>query len=173
MPNVSIIITCGEGQSGLRSLLPDLLSMQYEGDYEVIVVDEMHDKDLKEWLEEMEVHYPNLTHTFCSTTARGIDIHRLALTLGAKAAINEWLVVLPSILPVPPLGGGWLDSLVACIDDQADVVVCTQKGKRRWNWFTSYFFRRRFSLFRPSPHIILCRRSIVLQGKANFQIVLQ
>ena len=49
--SVSIIVTCGEQQTQLRQLLPSLLSLRYGGEYEVIVVDKMHDKDLEEWLE--------------------------------------------------------------------------------------------------------------------------
>ena len=93
---MSIIVTCREQQPELMRLLPELLSVQYSGDCEVIVVDEIHDRDMEKWLEEMEQHYPQLCHTFCSATARGINIRRLALTLGAKAANG-----LPFCQPIP------------------------------------------------------------------------
>ena len=86
MKRVSIIVTCDEEQQiPLRRLLPELLSMVYGGEYEVIVVDKKHDKDLEEWLEEMEANHSHLSHTFCPATARGLDINKLAITLGAKA----------------------------------------------------------------------------------------
>ena len=50
---VSIIVTCEEQEQQLRLLLPMLLDQRYKGEYEVIVVDMKHDKDLEEWLEEM------------------------------------------------------------------------------------------------------------------------
>ena len=162
--NISIIITCEEQQQQqLRLLLPRLLSLQYAGEYEAIVVDKIHDKDMEEWLEEIEVHHPNLCHTFCPASARGIDTHRLALTLGAKAANYEWLAILPA--DVKPEGEDWLRELTKDLDDETKVLVNINDRKRRWNWFTSYLFRRRFSLFRPSNSIILCRRDILLQGK--------
>ena len=43
----------------------------------------------KEWLEDMEAQYSYLSHTFCPASSRGLDIQRLALTLGAKAANFE------------------------------------------------------------------------------------
>ena len=163
MKSVSIIVTCEEQQTQLRSLLPSLLNLRYGGDYEVIVIDKMHDKDLAEWLEEMEVHNPHLSHTFCSTTARGIDIHKLALTLGAKAANYELIVVLP--VDVKLENENWLQELTTHLSDENDVVVGITDRKRRWSWFKSYIFRRRFSLFRRTSTIILCRRDSLLQGR--------
>lgn len=169
MNNISIIVACGEQQSQLRQLLPTLLNQRYGGEYEVIVVDKMHDKDLEEWLEEMEVHNSLLSHTFCSTTGRGIDIHRLALTLGAKAANHEWLVLLPVETDVPD--EDWLSRLTTSIDDGADLVV---KLKMKGETMRMMLFRLRLrfakylrlqALFRcKSPSIILCRRNILLQA---------
>ena len=165
MQNVSIIVTCQEQQSELMRLLPELLFMQYDGEYEVIVVDKIHDKDMAEWLEEMEVHHPHLSHTFCSATARGIDVHRLALTLGAKAALYDWLAVLPADAVLP--SGDWLSRLMASVSDEVDVVVGSKGRDRLWHRLTFNLFRRRFSLFRPRPSIILCRRSILLQANPH------
>ena len=167
MNNVSIIVTCEEQQTQLRQLLPSLLSQRYGGDYEVIVVDMKHDKDLEEWLEEMEVHNPHLSHTFCSTTARGIDIHKLALTLGAKAANYEWLVILP--VGTELANDEWLKNLAANINEQADVILNSRLLNSKLKMM---FFRLRLrlaknirlqALFRHRSVLILCRRSILLQ----------
>ena len=37
MQSVSIIITCGKQQMQLRRLLPQVLSLHYDGEYEVVV----------------------------------------------------------------------------------------------------------------------------------------
>ena len=173
MKRVSIIVACEEQEQQLRELLPDLLSLQYGGEYEVIVVDKKHDKDLEEWLEEMEANHSHLSHTFCPATARGLDINKLAITLGAKAANYDWLAILP--VDVKTENENWLKELTNCADDETEVVVGLTNRKRRWNWFTSYLFRRRFSIYRPTSSIILCRRSVLLQGKAiklsNRQII--
>lgn len=159
---VSIIITCEEQQPQLRQLLPGVLSMRYGGEYEVIVVDKKHDKDLEEWLEETEVHNPHLSHTFCPASARGIDLHKLALTLGAKAANNEWLVVVP--VDARLAGEDWLHELTASLNEGKDVVIVSQGRRQRWGWFKG-IFRRTFPLFRRTSSIILCRRSTMLQGQ--------
>ena len=173
MKSVSIIVTCEEQEQQLRELLPQLLTLQYGGESEVIVVDKLHDKDLEEWLKDMELQYPNLSHTFCSPTSRGVDTQRLALTLGAKSANYEWLVILP--VDVKLESDDWIRRLISSLDDQSDIVVAIIDQKRRWNRFTSYLFRRRFSMFRSAPVIILCRRSTLLQNKpiklTNEQII--
>ena len=171
--SVSIIVTCEEQQPQLRELLPVLLSQQYEGEYEVIVVDKKHDKDMEEWLEDMESQYPHLSHTFCPASTRGIDVHRLALMLGAKAANFDWLVLLPASACLE--GENWLSQLVTRTGELADIVVGITDHKRRWNWFSKYLFLRRFSLFRPTSSIIFCRRSTLLERQnvkfSNPQII--
>jgi cellulose synthase/poly-beta-1,6-N-acetylglucosamine synthase-like glycosyltransferase len=162
LASVSIIITCEEQQQELMRLLPEVLSMPYEGEYEVIVVDKKHDKDMAEWLKEMEARYPHLCHTFCSSTARGIDVHKLALTLGAKASAYEWLVILSAATQLP--SPDWLHCLTSSCAEGIDVVVGKTRQKHRWNLFRSIFCRT-YSVFRPTSSILLCRRSIVLQGQ--------
>lgn len=160
MLNLSIIVTCEEQETQLRQLLPNLLTQRYGGEYEVIVVDKLHDKDLEEWLEDMEAQYSYLSHTFCPASSRGIDLQKLALTLGAKSANNEWLVVLP--VGTNLQDEEWLIRLASNIDEEKDVVICKQKRKRRW--FRN-FFRSTFSIFRSTSSIILCRRNVLLEGQ--------
>lgn len=159
--DVSIIVTCQDEQSQLRRLLPLLLSQSYEGEYEVIVVDKQGDKDVAEWLDGIAVDHPNLVHTFCPSTARGIDIHRLALTLGAKAASHEWLVFLSAGVGAP--SGDWLTRLTASCGDDVDVVIGKTGRKRRWRWPSCNIFRHKFSIFQPTSSFILCRRNILFQ----------
>ena len=164
MKSVSIIVTCEEEeQQQLRRLLPDLLTLQYGGEYEVIVVDKKHDKDLAEWLEEMDAQHPHLSHTYCPASAKGLDLHKLALTLGAKAANHEWLAILSP--DAQPASEDWLKKLLALCNDETEIVVGLINPGRHWNRFTSYLFRRRFSIYRPTTSIILCRRTTLLQGK--------
>jgi len=161
----SIIVTCQDQRLQLNRLLPQLLSVEYSGECEVIVVDMQHDKDTAEWLEEMEVHHPNLSHTFCPASSRGIDIYRLALTLGAKAANYDWLAIVPADTVLP--GRDWLDRLAACCGDDIDVVKGITGRKHRWRRLLSRIFRRWQSIFVPTSSILLCRRSILFQGPAR------
>ena len=161
--DVSIIVTNQEQRPQLDALLPTLFSLNYDGEYEVIVVDMAHDKDTEEWLEYMEILYPHLRHTFCPSSARGIDIQRLALMLAAKAANYEWLVIIPADAVLPE--GDWLTRFTACCSDDVDVVVIGTTGRKSiWSWFKSSLFRRRLSVLTLTSSIFLCRRSILFQG---------
>ena len=161
MNNVSIIVTCQEQELELRRLLPRLLSVQYASEYEVIVVDMIHDKDLEEWLEEMEVHNPHLSHTFCPASAKGVDVIRLALTLGAKAANFDWLLLLPVDTEIPD--ENWLMGIMNSVDGKTDVVVHTKKKRLFFRKFYFSLFRRSFTIFHPTSSIVVCRRGILLQ----------
>lgn len=163
--DVSIIVTFQEQRSQLNQLLPVLVSQHYDGEYEVIAVDMMHDKDTEEWLEEMEVHYPQLRHTFCPASSRGIDIFKLAFTLGAKSAIYEWLVIMPADIVLP--SEDWLNRLMACCGDEVDLVIGTTSPKSFWSRIKSQISRRRQSIFNLTSSIFLCRRSILLQGTSH------
>lgn len=175
MQDVSIVITCNEVQQPhLRQLLPQVLSLQYEGQYEVIVVDTFRDKDLLEWLEEMEVHYPHLSHTFCSTNCKGINLQRLAYLLGAKSSSYDWLVFLT---PEAVFSSNhWLNYLVSNLDAQLDILVGTidykktggWKGVRKtvaqwWKHHAWPMLSRRKALYYVFPKLIAYRRSYFLE----------
>lgn len=162
MVNVSIIVTCGEQQQELRALLPLLLSQEYDEEYEVIVVDKLHDKDMEEWLEEKEALCPHLNHTFCPASSRGIDVHRLALTLGAKSANYPWLVILP--VDTVLIDSKWLSGLAGRVNDQVDIVIFKEKNRSRWSWLRN-IFHRPTSIFHFPSSVLICRRSILLQGQ--------
>jgi len=159
----SVIIAVHDQAEETEHNLPLFLQQQCNRPYEVIVVDKMHDKDLEEWLEDMEVQHSCLNHTFCPASSRGLDIQRLALTLGAKAANYEWLAILPVDVNLP--SKEWLQKLAPQLSKESDIQVCLTDARRRWGWFQSYLFRRKFSLYRSIPGIILCHRSTLIQGK--------
>ena len=131
-PDVSIIVTCQEQQSQLRRLLPTLLSQQYGGQYEVIVVDKLGEKETREWLEDLESRYPHLHHSFCPPTARDISIQRLALSLGAKAANFDWLLFLSAETLLPD--DQWLQNFMSCADEGAEAFVGISSYESGYGW---------------------------------------
>ena len=165
--SLSIIITLEEEQqTQLRQILPLLLTQRYMGEYEVIVVDKNHDKDLEEWLDEIVVQHTHLSHTFCPSSSRGIDTHRLALTLGAKSANYDWLLIIPVETKV--LNDKWLTELIEHLDPLHDVVLFSCKRKHRCMWLRN-ILHRSFSIVRPSSSVILCRKSILFDtAKVQF-----
>lgn len=158
----------------LRRLLPQVLSLHYGGEYEVVVVDTMHDKDFLEWLEDMEANYRHLSHTFCPSTSRGINLQRLAFTLGAKAASFDWLVFLTPDALLP--SDDWLSHLANRLNVQADIVVGSvnyerseggadnkKRLKQYWRQLAWPVLARKCALYRLFHEFIVYRREFFLK----------
>lgn len=88
---VSVIIVAHNQAAELEKNLIFILEQDYD-DFEVIVVDDASTDNTADVLDNLEKLYPNLRHTFAPANARHISRKRLALTIGIKAARNEWLL---------------------------------------------------------------------------------
>ena len=107
-PPLSIVIAAHNQATALRRHLPEILAQEYER-FEVIVVDMRSTDETKDVLERLELQHAQLRHTFVPASARDISIERLALTLGFRAAVNEWVVITrPDCQPASPL---WLQRI--------------------------------------------------------------
>ena len=132
IPPVSIIMTTHNQESLLREKLPVLLAQEYPNDYEIIVVDISSSDETIPLLESLEEEYHNLRHTATPATARDISLQRLALTLGIKAADNEWLVLLSP--DCNPSGSEWLSNLCASCTPEKDTVQAFVHYKEAHGW---------------------------------------
>lgn len=119
-PGMSVIIAASDQEMLLANNLPHILEQKYP-DFEVIVVDDNSKDDTKELLERLSRQYPNLYMTHTSDSIRYISHKKLALTLGIKAAKNEWVVFTePDCYPV---SRQWLASLARHFTASTDVVL--------------------------------------------------
>ena len=108
-------MTVFDNAGELEQNLPAYLGQDYGGGYEVIVVDESSTDNTDDVLtrfkaaaaEEPESK-PRFYTTFLPRPNRRVSRQRLALTLGVKAARNEWLVF-ADIGAAPP--ADWLSQL--------------------------------------------------------------
>ena len=140
----------------------------------MVVVDTMHDKDFLEWLEDMEANYRNLSHTFCPSTSRGINLQRLAFTLGAKAASFDWLIFLTPDALLP--SDDWLGHLANGLNVQADIVVGSvnyerseggadnkKRLKQYWRQLAWPVLARKCALYRLFHEFVVYRREFFLK----------
>ena len=104
----SIVTAVYDQASELAANLPAILTQQYEG-YEVIVVDESSTDESADILKQLKAEYPHLYTTFLPKYQFQKNRRRLALTIGVKAAKNEW-IVFADITFAPP-SGQWLTEL--------------------------------------------------------------
>lgn len=105
----------------LEERLPAFLTQTYEPGYEVIVVDESSTDNTEDVLTLFKNDYPHLYTTFLPKPDRNIMRRKLALTIGVKAAKNEW-VILTDIHAEPP-SEEWLKEIAECIDNTTEAMI--------------------------------------------------
>lgn len=119
MSPVSVVIISDNNASELRRYLDVFLQQEYEPGYEVIVVvckDEDGTSDvLKPYLGR-----PGFYTTFVPDTSRYMSKHKLAVTLGVKAAKHP--LVLLTDADCCPLSNRWIATMAAQCTDDVDVV---------------------------------------------------
>lgn len=120
-------MTVFDNGKDLEENLPAYLTQQYEPGYEVIVVDESSTDNTDDVLKLMKQQYPHLYTTFLPKP----DIHlvrkRLALTIGVKAAKNEWIIF--TEIKSFPLENTWLQTIADNLGDTSDVMLARYNKK--------------------------------------------
>lgn len=91
-PGVSVILAAHNESYNLSKFLPSLLTQDYPL-YEVIVVDDGSEDTTRAIVEQYLTQDPRLHITFVPYGARVQSTKKLALTLAAKAAQYEWLLL--------------------------------------------------------------------------------
>lgn len=91
LPAISVIVTSKDSANELAQNLPFILEQDYP-EFEVIVVNRGSTDDTDMVLKAAEQKYSRLYHTYVPAEANGINEKKLALTLGIKAAKNDFLL---------------------------------------------------------------------------------
>lgn len=90
-PPVSVIICAKDEVDNLRQYLLFVLDQNYP-DFEVIVVNDGSTDETEHLLNDLKKTYSNLRTTFVPVGVTNLSTKKLALTLGIKAAKNDWLL---------------------------------------------------------------------------------
>ena len=96
-PTFSVVMTVYDNARELEENLPAYLSQDYAPGYEMIIVDESSTDDTDDVLTRFKTSpreggASRLYTTFLPRPNRLVSRQRMALTLGVKAAKNEWIV---------------------------------------------------------------------------------
>jgi len=119
-PFISIVVPAHNQAHQLATLLPLLFEQRYEGNYEVIVADEISEDDTVDLMKQQMAVHPALRMTYVPRTSRQIELRKLAITLGIKAARGEWVVVVnPDTHPQTDL---WLQHYAQNLDAALNMV---------------------------------------------------
>jgi cellulose synthase/poly-beta-1,6-N-acetylglucosamine synthase-like glycosyltransferase len=117
---VSVVICAKDEGENLKKYLPSVLTQNYS-DYEVIVVNDCSEDNTAEILEEFEKKYPRLRTTTIKKDAKFTHGKKLALTIGIKAAKNEWLLMTDA--DCKPESQEWISSIQKNFTNDTSVVL--------------------------------------------------
>ncbi|MBR1484827.1 MAG: glycosyltransferase [Prevotella sp.] len=121
-PSVSIVLAVHDQAEQLERNLPLLLACDYEPGYEVIVVDESSTDSTEEVLKQLKAQHPRLYTTYIPASSHYVSRRKLALTIGIKAAKNEWVIVTEA--GCHPEGDAWLSDLGETLAQADADVLC-------------------------------------------------
>lgn len=117
---ISIIIPAHDDAEELDKHLPLLLSQQYDGDYQVIVVAEQGDSDTEDVLKRVG-NNPHLYTTFIPNSSRYMSRRKLSITLGVKAAPYEWIILTDAFSS--PQSDEWLRNMARNFTPETNLVI--------------------------------------------------
>ena len=119
-PKLSVVVTAHNNGATLQTVLQTIATQEYP-DFEVIVVNDASDDDTSDIITLIENQYPNVHHTFTPETARSLSHAKLAITLGVKAARNEWIVLTQG--DCQPQSDLWLARMASACTSDKDFVL--------------------------------------------------
>ena len=123
-PGVSVIVCAKNEQQNLRDYMQALFTQDYPG-YEVIVVNDGSVDDSRTFLEFWQKRYRNLKLTFVPLGAQVTSTKKLAITLGAKAAQYDYLLLTDA--DCRPESTHWISEMMAGFvgkeQGQTDIVL--------------------------------------------------
>jgi cellulose synthase/poly-beta-1,6-N-acetylglucosamine synthase-like glycosyltransferase len=124
---LSVIVCAHNEVENLKQLVPSLLAQDHP-DFEVIVVDDRSGDGSYEFLLESSKRYPRLRLVTVSQTPGHINGKKFALTLGIKAARNEWVVLTDA--DCRPDSHSWLKTMAGGFSEQKKIVIGVSPYKR-------------------------------------------
>ena len=117
---VSIVMPVEEDDGSLKENLLSLLSQTCETRHEVIVVDEHPGGTVAELVKSLQKDDGRLRYTYVPTSARFIELRKLSLTLGIRAARASWVIIVSST--TRPKERGWLKNFCSHLSPDYDFV---------------------------------------------------
>jgi len=117
---VSVIICAQNEAENLKNNLPAILEQNYEN-FQVIVVNDCSTDNSQDILSEMMTRYPNLYVTRIDKDEKFSHGKKLALTVGIKAAKNEWLLFTDA--DCKPADKNWIASMASNFTEKTDIVL--------------------------------------------------
>lgn len=120
LPGMSVIIIAHGNAKELDDHLSLFLTQDYGPGYEVIVVTSKSDSESEDVLKQY-ANNPHLYTTFTPDSSRYMSRRKLAITLGVKAAKNEWVVLTDAYCH--PASDEWLKAIAGKCTESTNLVL--------------------------------------------------
>jgi len=117
---ISVIVCARNESENLKKHLPSILEQKHQN-FEVIVVNDCSTDETEDVLGEFLKKYKNLRTTTISPDRKFTHGKKLAITVGIKAARNEWLAFTDADCKVE--SDQWLNRLQENFTDNTDIVL--------------------------------------------------
>ncbi|MBN1598004.1 MAG: glycosyltransferase [Bacteroidales bacterium] len=132
---ISVIVCARNEAENLEKNLPTILNQAHEN-FEVIVVNDCSTDNTDNVLAELMLKYKNLRTTTITPDKKFTHGKKLAVTVGVKAAKNEWLVFTDADCAAG--SDQWLNRLQENFTDSTDIVLGYGGYKRRRGLLNRY-----------------------------------
>lgn len=120
LPPVSVVICARNEQQNLELFLPLVLEQNYR-DFEVIVVDDCSVDDTDMLLKRFTQKYSNLRYTAIKPDDKFSHGKKLALTIGIKAAKNDWVLLTDA--DCKPASENWIATMASNFNESNQIVL--------------------------------------------------
>lgn len=117
---VSVVICARNEAENLTNHLPLILEQDYPN-FEVVVVNDCSDDDSEHILEKFQEKYSHLRVTLIKHDEKFTHGKKLALTVGIKAATNEWLLLTDA--DCKPESDQWISTMQRSFTDTDNIVL--------------------------------------------------
>ncbi|MGN0280694.1 MAG: glycosyltransferase [Prevotella sp.] len=121
LPSISIVLAVHDCEEEVERNLPYFLSQEYDGKFEVVVVDEASTEDTSETFKRLKNKFSNLYTTFIPDSSHYISRRKLALTIGVKAAKYDWILFTDA--SCRPADSHWLATMAAHATTDTDLIL--------------------------------------------------
>ncbi len=174
-PSFSIVIVTHDCDSLLERLVTRLVAQDYPN-FEIVIVNNASTDNTDDIIKRLSVEHPNkVRYTYLPQNKNGNLHMSMATTLGARAARNEWIVLLkPTSFPK---SDHWLTSISTAISQGAEICIGYNDyfGYDNSKWERNAIAKRRKAqllnyraIFRGKRKPIDCEGSNVIFSKSEF-----
>lgn len=119
MPPVSVIVCAHDEEKNIRELVPILLQQKYP-EFEVIIVEDRCNDETYDFLLDAVKRDTRLKMVRVTHLPAHISGKKFALTLGIKAAVNDWVLLTDADCRPGP---NWIASMAAHCKEEKKIVI--------------------------------------------------